>query len=107
MVKPRKYWYTGKINPAFVEVATPHSRSCTLCGGIPWNNKSDHYKWREIAQDCMGETLPPSLIDPKKDNKTKIEVPKTNPNNSKIQGNWVNDIITRDKDDEEPTDGKA
>lgn len=80
----KRTWYSGKtINPDFVEAAKKHASECKVCGSVPWGSKAYHYKWRDIAEDCMGEALPPSLLD---------KAPtKVNRNVSKVQGNWAAD----------------
>lgn len=91
MAKSRK-WYAGKtFNPEFLAAARAHSSECAYCGSFPYSSRKDFNTWVNNVNSHSVETLPEAFPD---------EAPKVNPNLSGAQGNWRNDIITREKDDE-------
>jgi len=88
----RKPWYSGKtVNPEFKTISRAHAQECNTCGSAPYTSKKDHNVWRILAEEHLGQPLPPTFLE-------ETTAPKVNRNVSRVQGNWRNDIITRDKD---------
>jgi hypothetical protein len=90
-------WLEGKeINPELQKAIDEHldvmHYGCMkVARQISWSSKKAHTAWRKATENHLGFKLPPSFLneEPK---------PKINRNVSRIQGNPINDIITRDKD---------
>jgi hypothetical protein len=88
----RKPWWSGKtVNPEFRTASRAHAESCNTCGSAPYTSERSHNAWRILAEEHLGKPLPSTFLE-------ETTEPKVNKNVSRVQGNWRNDIITRDKD---------
>lgn len=90
-------WLEGKeINPELQNKIDEHldvmHYGCMKVARRPnWSSKRAHDTWRKNTEKHFGFKLPPSFLN-------EAPKPKVNRNVSRIQGNVINDIITRDKD---------
>lgn len=96
MAKAKRRWYAGKtVNPAFQAESRAHALECPECSSPTYVSKKEHEKWRTLAEEHLGRSLPSTFLG---------EGPQqTNRNLSKVQGNWRLDLEAKkyDKDDEE------